>query len=226
MTFHKTTAAFLIVVADAIPVALVGCKQCALTRVHAATTSGPVSIHQMGGDINVNDAPEGANLANMGGNIHLTNVGSYANVKTMGGDIAIDHAKGSVDAATMGGKIVIGEATGPIKASTMGGEIRARMVGSSDGRRDIELSSKGGTVTLIVPKDFPMEVKITLAYTQKAGAHFRIIDHVGLLQKESDEWDTSFGSPRKYIRATGRVGSGLNHITIDTVNGDVILKQE
>ena len=34
------------------------------------------------------------------------------------------------------------------------------------------------------------------------------------------------GSPRKYIRAKGRVGSGLNHVVINTVNGDVILKQE
>jgi hypothetical protein len=36
----------------------------------------------------------------------------------------------------------------------------------------------------------------------------------------------SNGSPRKYIRAMGQVGNGLNHVTINTVNGDVILKQE
>jgi DUF4097 and DUF4098 domain-containing protein YvlB len=226
MTIHKAAAAFLIVFAGAVPFVLSGCKQCALRGVKAATESEPVSIHQMGGDINVADAPNGANLATMGGNIHVTNVGSYAKVKTMGGDIAIDHANASVDASTMGGRITIGEANGAIKASTMGGEIKARMVGSSEGRRDVELSSKGGTVTLIVPKDFPMEVRVTLAYTKKAGDHFRIIDHVGLTQRESDEWDSSFGTPRKYIRAAGRVGSGLNHVTIDTVNGDVILKQE
>jgi hypothetical protein len=34
------------------------------------------------------------------------------------------------------------------------------------------------------------------------------------------------GSPRKYIRATGRVGNGQNRVTIDTVNGDVVLRQE
>lgn len=226
MTLHKAAAALLIIFAGAIPVALSGCKQCALRGVKAATTSGPVNIHQMGGDINVADAPNGANLATMGGNIHLSNVGSFATAKTMGGDIAIDHANASVDASTMGGKIVVAEANGAIKASTMGGDIKARMVGSSEGRRDVELSSKGGTITLVVPKDFPMEVKITLAYTKKAGDHFRIIDHVGLTQRESDEWDSSFGTPRKYIRATGRVGSGMNHVTIDTINGDVILKQE
>jgi len=34
------------------------------------------------------------------------------------------------------------------------------------------------------------------------------------------------GSPRKYIYATGRVGNGQNHVEIDTINGDVILRQE
>ena len=195
-------------------------------EVKAATGSGPVRIHQMGGDINVTDAPNGATLATMGGNIHLGRVASFAKVNTMGGDIAIDHAEASIDAGTMGGKITLAEVNGSIKASTMSGEIKAHMVGSSTGRRDIDLSSKAGTIVLVVPKDFPMEVKITLAYTRNAGDHFRIIDHIGLTQKESEDWDTSKGTPRKYIRAMGRVGSGLNHVTIDTINGDVILKQE
>jgi DUF4097 and DUF4098 domain-containing protein YvlB len=227
MTMHRSGPLLLLLcVAGAISVSLSGCRNCHMRVVHAASDARPVSIHQMGGDINVADAPNGAHVATMGGNIHLGSVGSYARAKTMGGDISIDHASGSVDASTMGGKINIADTNGSIKASTMGGEIKAHLVGSSTERRDIDLSSKSGTIVLVVPKEFGMEVRISLAYTKKEGDHFRIIDHCGLTQKESDEWDSSHGTPRKYIRASGRVGSGLNHVTIETINGDVILKQE
>jgi hypothetical protein len=90
----------------------------------------------------------------------------------------------------------------------------------------VELTSHGGVVTLTVPKDFPMEVRITLAYTKNAPKTYAIVDHIGLDQQESPDWDSSNGTARKYIRARGRVGSGLNHVTIETVNGDVTLKQE
>jgi len=78
----------------------------------------------------------------------------------------------------------------------------------------------------VVHGNFPMEVHIQLAYTRNATRQFHIIDKLGFKQQESQDWDSSFGSPRKYIREEGVVGSGLNHVTIKTINGDVILKQE
>jgi len=188
--------------------------------------SGAIHISKMGGGIDVENAPHGANLSTMGGDIHVGDVAEYAKVSTMGGPITIDHATGSVDATTMGGGISIGHASGPIKASTMGGDISARMVGDSSSERDVELTSHGGNITLTVPKDFPMDIRITLVYTKTAPRSYEIIDHIGLQQQESPDWDYSEGSPRKYIRAAGRVGSGLNHVVIKTTNGDVILKQE
>jgi len=232
MIMHKTAATLLILVASALPTGLSGCKSSTyfkdsvITNSDTADPSGTVSIHRMGGDIDVKDAPRGATLNTMGGNIHVGNVDSFANLKTMGGTITIDHAKGSVDATSMGGEISIGQANGAIKATSMGGDITARMVGTSSGERDVELTSHGGAVTLTVPKDFPMDVRITLAYTKNAPKSYEIIDHIGLEQRESSDWDTSNGTARKYIRARGRLGSGLNHVTIETVNGDVILKQE
>jgi DUF4097 and DUF4098 domain-containing protein YvlB len=180
----------------------------------------------MGGGIDVREAPHGASLSTMGGDIHLGDVASFAKISTMGGMITIDHAKGSVDASTMGGGISLAHVDGAIKASTMGGDISARMVETSAERRDVELTSMGGTVTLTVPKDFPMDVRITLAYTKNAPRTYEIVDHIGLEKRETPDWDNSMGSPRKYIRAQGRVGNGLNHVTIKTTNGDVILKQE
>ena len=143
----------------------------------------------------------------------------------MGGGIDIDRSTGTVDATTMGGGITIGTASGPIKANTMGGGIKVREVGSSTQERDIELTSKGGTIELTVPKDFPMDVRIVLAYT-RTFREYHIVQDAGLEVHQTNEWDTSEGTPRKYIRAAGRVGSGLNQVTIKTVNGDVILRQE
>jgi DUF4097 and DUF4098 domain-containing protein YvlB len=188
--------------------------------------SGAIHISKMGGGIDVENAPHGANLSTMGGDIHVGDVAEYAKVKTMGGSITIEHANCSVEASTMGGPINIAHVSGALKASTMGGDITARMVAASSDRRDVELTSHGGTITLTVPKDFPMDVQITLAYTKNAPRSYEIIDHIGLQQQETPDWDNSLGSPRKYIRAAGRVGSGMNHVVIKTTNGDVILKQE
>jgi hypothetical protein len=100
------------------------------------------------------------------------------------------------------------------------------MVTTSANRRDVELTSLGGTITLTVPKDFPMDVRIILAHTKNAPRSYEIVDHIGLEQHETPDWDDSFGSPRKYIRAQGHVGNGSNHVVIKTTNGDVILRQE
>ena len=225
MNLRKTCALLL---ASALPVIMAGCKSYESFDdgvTSAKTDSGEVNITKMGGGIDVEDAPHGANLTTMGGGIHVRNVAVSAKVKTMGGGVDIDHASGPVDATTMGGGITIGTANGPIKANTMGGGIKVREVGSSNQERDIELTSKGGTIELTVPKDFPMEVRITLAYTNTF-REYHIVQDAGLEVHETSEWDTSEGTPRKYIRAAGRVGSGLNQVTIKTINGDVILRQE
>jgi len=87
------------------------------------------------------------------------------------------------------------------------------------------LSSMGGAMLLTVPKDFGMDVRIKLGYTH-GHENVRVIQHLGLTERQSTEWETHGGTARKYIYATGKVGDGLNHVTIETINGDVVLKQE
>ncbi len=229
MTIYKPAAVFLILLASVALPALSGCGVSSSARAENGSDSGdsgPVNIHKMGGGIDVKDAPHGATLETMGGDIHVGNVGDFAKVKTMGGNVTIDRASGSVDASTMGGSVTIKGANGSVNATTMGGDVSAHVVGSSRERRDVHLSSMAGTITLTVPKDFPMEVRIKLAYTKNQGDKFDISEHVGLTRRETADWDTSQGSPRKYIYATGRVGNGQNHVEISTINGDVILRQE
>jgi DUF4097 and DUF4098 domain-containing protein YvlB len=221
--------ACVLLLAGALPVVLSGCKNHHRYYddgvIHAKSDNGEVSITKMGGGIDVDDAPQGATLTTMGGGIHVGNVAVFARLKTMGGGIDIDRSTGIVDASTMGGGITIGAANGPIKATTMGGDIRVHETGSSTTERDIELSSKGGTIELTVPKDFSMDVRIEVACT-RFHSDCRIVQDAGLEVRETGGWDTSEGTARKYIRAAGQVGNGLNQVTIKTINGDVILRRE
>jgi DUF4097 and DUF4098 domain-containing protein YvlB len=220
-----------LVLVGALPAILAGCRGFGSHYIHdgmsnsATGASGEIVINKMGGGIDVANAPHGAALSTMGGGIHVGNVASFARIKTMGGGIDIDHATGSVDATTMGGGITISTAEGPVKATSMGGGITVHEIGTSSQQREIHLDSKGGTIELTVPKDFAMDVKITLAYT-RTDRQYHIVQHAGLDVHESGEWDKTYGTPRRYIRVSGIVGSGTNRVTIETVNGDVILNQE
>jgi hypothetical protein len=188
--------------------------------------SGTVHISKMGGDIDVEDAPQGADLNTMGGAIRLRNVDSVAKVKTMGGNIEIDTAGGPVDATTMGGNIRVLAAGDSVHATSMGGNVNVRVVVSDAKGRNIDLSTMGGEVELIVPKGFPMDVDIKLAYTKGSWHKPTITEPFGLAHSESSDWEYGHGAPRKYIYAKGRVGTGENHVTISGIGGNVTIVQE
>lgn len=188
--------------------------------------SGVVRVSKMGGDIDVEDAPGGAVLSTMGGVIRLKDDGSYATLKTMGGNIDIGKADGAIDATTMGGNIRILAAGDSVHSTTMGGNLSVRLVPSAVKTRNIDLSTMGGQVELIVPKDFPMEIDVELAYTRENGHKPSITEPFGLTHTESSDWDYSHGSPRKYLYAKGKVGAGGNRVTIKGIAGDVTIVQE
>ena len=168
-------------------------------------TSETVQISTMGGDIDVENAIEGAD------------------VHTMGGDIDVDSARGFVRAKTLGGDIKIGEVDGWVKATTMGGDVDVMLIGDGG---EVDLTSMGGDVTLIVPAGFGMDIDIELAFTRKARGTFTI-DAPGSLQETvTDEWEESHGSARKYRRMSGAVNGGGNAVTIRTVNGDIRIREQ
>ena len=170
--------------------------------------SGEVQIASMGGDINVDEAPSGADVHTMGGNVYVKNASDHVKAKTMGGDIEIQTVDGRVSATTMGGDIEV----------TMTGD-------PSKGDRSVSLESMGGEVTLTVPPSLSMDVDIELAYTRDSHRSYKIDSDFSLTRDESKEWDHSQGSPRKYITGTGKVGDGKNRVKIRTINGDVHLKK-
>jgi len=162
-----------------------------------------VQISTMGGEIEIDEAPEGASLHTMGGDIRVTDAGRF------------------VDATTMGGDVVLEAVDGWVKATTYGGDVEVTLVGSGG---DVEITSMSGDVVLTLPAGFSAEFDLELAYTKGSRQDYEIITDLNLQRSQKNEWDHSHGSPRKYIRATGTVGGGEYKVKIRTINGDIRVK--
>jgi hypothetical protein len=179
-----------------------------ITNKKGESTGKQIIISTMGGDLNVDDAPSGAD------------------VHTMGGDITIGSAKNFVKAKTMGGEIKIDEVDGWIEATTMGGDISINLINDlKKEKHDVKLKSMSGDVTLYVPGDFPMDVDITLAFTEEHEGDVDIISDFNFNKETTKEWEHHKGSDRKYIYGKAQLNGADNKVVIETVNGNVYLKK-
>jgi DUF4097 and DUF4098 domain-containing protein YvlB len=168
------------------------------------TSTDTVQVSTMGGKIEVEDAPEGADVHTMGGDIEISDAQRFVRAKTMGGDIRVD----SVD--------------GWIQAITMGGDIDVQMVGSGG---DVLLSSKSGSIELCVPSRFGMQLELEVAFTRNSSKQFKIDTPGKLAETVSPDWDYDHGSPRKFLRQSGTINGGGNSVKIETINGDITVKK-
>ena len=81
-----------------------------------------------------------------------------------------------------------------------------------------------GRVTIDLPANLDARFDLESAYTENH-AHTRVQSDFQLNTTETDDWDASQGTPRKYVRASGVSGSGKGLIKVRTVNGDVIVRR-
>ncbi len=177
-----------------------------LQRRNQSSSNEEVEIHTLGGNIKIDEAPNGAKAKTMGGNINIKNAKIFASAVTMGGNINIDSNEGWVEAKTMSGKILV------------------NLNNKTDGDRHVELRSLQGDVTLTVPKNFSMNVDAEIAYTNNSSQNFKIQNDFGLDINDSEEWDSKKGTPRKYIYGKGVVAGGENTVKISTINGNIFIK--
>jgi len=166
-----------------------------------------VYIRNAGGALNVDDAPAGADVSTGGGDIYIRSAKEYVKASTGGGDITID------------------EIDGWVKVSSGAGDIEITMIGDAEkGKRDVTVSTGTGDVTLVVPKNFSMEVNIELAYTKNSSRDYEIISDFDIQEERTDKWDYDNGSPRKFIYGRETISGGKNQIKIHTVNGNVYFR--
>jgi DUF4097 and DUF4098 domain-containing protein YvlB len=167
-----------------------------------------VNVTTMGGDINVDEAPRGAKVSTMGGDITIGSAGEYVKAKTMGGDIEVEAIDGRIDASTMGGDVDV----------TMTGD-------PTKGKRDVEISSMGGDITLTVPDGLSMEFDIDLRYSKGKEGRYRIKSDFPMNQEETTKWEGRWGNRYRHIYGTGKVGSGEHLIRIKTINGNIEIRK-
>jgi beta-lactamase regulating signal transducer with metallopeptidase domain len=169
--------------------------------------AGPVSISKPGGSIEITSAPAGAT------------------VSTGGGRIVIDSSDKSVVASTGGGDVELRATSGDAVASTGSGSVSIRVVGSRSTSHNINVCDGHGRVTLELPADIDATFELETAYTDNHPTPTTIDSDFGLTRTETHEWDDRYGTPRKFVRATGTIGSGANLIRVATVNGDIVVRR-
>ena len=187
---------------------------------------GDLSGKTMGGQLRIEGAegPVGSGdvvkIETMGGDIEVPSAPQGAEVQTMGGDIRIDSAKKFVRATTMGGNIRLREVDGRVKAVTMGGDVEVHVVGEGG---EVDVSSMSGDLEVWLPAGFSAELDIELAYTRGHEGDYEVRSDFSVTETRTKEWEYGEGSPRKYIRATGKLGAGKYRVELSTINGDIIV---
>ena len=158
-----------------------------------------------------------------GGAISLPSAPDGARVRTGGGRIRIGPSGGVVSATTGGGDIDIGPATGSVEAQTGAGRVAIELTGPDS--HQVEVTSGKGEVVLTVPANLNATLDLETAYTDNLGHKTRIVSDWPLTTTETSNWDSSNGTPRRYVRARQSIGTGGAVIHVRTVNGNIVLQR-
>lgn len=169
---------------------------------------GTLRIEKAGGDIEVEAAPKG---------VHAS---------TGGGDVRIGRGAGHVEAHTGGGDITVGPIAGSVDASTGAGEVTITLTDARGADQSVNVFTGYGRVILELPPSINARFELETAYTEGFRRKAHIESDWALGIAASDRWDDHEGTPRKYIRAKGTIGSGKSLIKVKAVNGDVIVRRQ
>ena len=172
----------------------------------AGREPGVMRIRKAGGAIGLESAPGGADVA------------------TGGGQILIGRSSGTVSARTGGGDINIGPAIGSVHARTGAGDVRVLLGGVEGRNSSADIVSGSGCVVIDLPLGIAAQLDLEAAYTESFNRRPRVDSTWNLRQQETVEWDTTHGTPRKYVRAHGQIGMGGGLIRVRTVNGDIAVR--
>ena len=185
-------------------------------------SGGNVTINERTGEIRDN-ASGRIIYRKSGGSVTIGEAMSGADVSTGGGRVIIGRSAGDVSALTGGGDITIGPLDGSAVATTGAGDVSVTLRGAGD--HSVDVSSGNGTITLVLPQSFSGRVELETAYTQRHG-RTRIDSDWPLSIRETDFWDDSHGTPRRFVRSRQLIGNRSGGVLrVKTVNGNIILRR-
>jgi DUF4097 and DUF4098 domain-containing protein YvlB len=171
------------------------------------TGGGSVEVRQCNGKVKVSTG---------GGSVDLKDVGGSADIETGGGTIRLTSANGHVHAETGGGGIEL-YGVPSATAETGAGGITVKLVNTGGERRDSELQTGAGDITLYIASD----VALNLRATVDMGNGHRITSDFGDIHvsSEGDQW-----GPKTLI-AEGKLNGGGPLVKVHTSSGDICIKR-
>ena len=170
------------------------------------TGGGGIEIRQCAGKVKVSTG---------GGSVDLSEIGGPATIETGGGTIRLTSAKGHVHAETGGGGIEL-YGVPSAGAETGAGGITVKLVNTGGERRDSDLETAAGDITLYIASD----VAVNLRASVDMGNGHRITSdfpeiHV---RSEGDQWSKS-------LSAEGALNGGGPLVKVHTSTGDICIKR-
>lgn len=177
------------------------------------------------GNVTRADGAPTLHIEKAGGAVDLAEAPAGAVISTGGGDIRVGRSAGMVEASTGGGDITIGPVAGSVIAGTGAGTVSVTLADADGEPQSVDIHAGVGRVTLILPRDFDGTFELETAYTRNFRRVTEIHSDWQLDVAHSDEWDDRQGTPRRYVRAEGRVGRGRGRIFIKTTNGDIDVRR-
>jgi hypothetical protein len=164
------------------------------------------TMSKPGGNIRIDDVPNGAELSTGGGRIQVGSSSGFLSVSTGGGDIELPGVGGSASVWTGAGNVTI------------------TVVNKDGSEHSVDVFSGNGRVVLDLPSTIDATFELEAAYTENKSRP-TIDSDFPLQNSETLDWDSSMGSPRRFVRARGTVGSGRGLIRIRVVNGDIVVRR-
>ena len=178
--------------------------------------SQEASVETGGGSIEVRQCAGRVKVSTGGGSIDLSDVGGPADIETGGGSIRLTSAKGHVHAETGGGGIEL-YGVPSARAETGAGGITVKLVNTGGERRDSDLETAAGDITVYIASDVAINVRATV---DMGNGHRITSDFPDIhVSSEGDQWGP------KTLTAEGSLNGGGPMLKVHTSTGDICLKR-
>lgn len=172
------------------------------------------SIETGGGSIEVRHCKGRVKASTGGGSIDLGDIGGPVEIDTGGGGIRLNSAKGHVHAETSGGSIEL-DGVPSAQAETGAGGITVKLVNTGGERRDSQLETSAGDITVYIASDVAVDVR---ANVDMANGHRITSEFPDIRVRSEGDWGS------KTISAEGKLNGGGPVLKVRTSTGDICFK--
>jgi len=186
--------------------------------IEAGQVGKDLSAGTAGGDIICDGVGGEAKTGTAGGDIELGVVKGEVAAKTAGGDIEIEGATGKAVAKTAGGDIRLSDIAGFVKAETAGGDIYVELDPSNASSSSME--TKGGDLELYLPANAKVTIEALIRLRDWDNRDTDRYDITSDFKAEAHDRNDSEVRARYVINGGGKV------ISLETVNGNIVIRKQ